>query len=126
MVTGFDSSDAGQRQIAGCRDLSRALPRRHGGGVHAASVTGRFVLGSDTEVISFEHERAEYRRLGTTHAVDLHDPVNRPNATMGYALCGKPVRIWRDEPFDPNTAEAHEQCVRAAHVAAAESVAEPR
>lgn len=93
---------------------------------HAASVTGRFVLGSDTEVITFEQERAQYRRLGTTHAVDLHDPVNRPNATMGYALCGKAVRIWPDEPFDPSAAEAHEDCVRTARDATAESAAEPR
>lgn len=89
-------------------------------------MTGRFVLGSDTEVITFDHQRAEYRRLGTTHAVDLHDPVNGSDPTMGYALCGKPVRIWRDEPFDPDATEAHEECLRAAHDAAAQPGAEPR
>ena len=92
---------------------------------HAASVTGRFVLGSDTEVITFEHGRAEYHRLGTSHAVDLHDPVNGPNATMGYALCGKAVRIWRDEQFDPGVAEAHQVCARAARDAPSESAAAP-
>ena len=93
---------------------------------NAATVTSRFVLSSDTEVIASEGERAEYRPLGTTHAVDLRDPVNGTIATMGYALCGKPVRIWPDELFDPDAVEAHEECARATRDAAGESAAELR
>lgn len=102
------------------------MPRRRVGGVPCCERDRGFVLGSDTEVIPVEHERADYRLLGATHAVDLHNPVNGSNPTMGYALCGRADRIWRDEPFDPDVAEAHEECIRAAHDAAAKSGAEPR
>ena len=75
---------------------------------------GGYLLGSDTEQISFESSGATYSRAGATHAVDLDDPANVHTANLGYAICGTPVRIWRDEPFDPTAHEAHDRCIELA------------
>ena len=72
------------------------------------SMIGGYQLGSDTEVISFEPDGVAYRCAGVTHAVDPEDPANAHAASMGDALCGTPVRIWPDQPFDPRSREAHD------------------
>ena len=71
---------------------------------------GGYLLGSDAEAISFEPAGLAYRRAGALHAVDPNDPANAHAVSMGYAICGTPVRIWPDEPFDPTVRDAHEQC----------------
>lgn len=75
---------------------------------------GGYLLGSDAELITFEGGGVGFRRSGATHAVDPRDPVNANSDAMGYALCGTPVRIWRDEAFDPDAPGAHDGCVAAA------------
>ena len=52
-------------------------------------------------------------------------PPTSPNATVGYALCGKPVRIWRDEPFDPSAPEADPGCLDAVRGRDRESAGSP-
>lgn len=79
---------------------------------------GGYLLGSDAELITFEGGGVGYRRVGAAHAVDPHDPVNASSGVMGYAICGMPVRIWRDEAFDPRAPEAHDRCVAGARPAA--------
>ena len=79
---------------------------------------GGYLLGSDAELIMFEDGGVAYRRDGATHAVDPRDPVNAGSGVMGYAICGTPVRIWRDEAFDPRAPEAHDRCVAGARSAA--------
>jgi hypothetical protein len=65
-------------------------------------------MGSERERITFE-KRIDYGPEGRQHAVDLADPLNA-TATFGYAVCGTPVRIWRDMSFDPEAADVHDTC----------------
>ena len=72
---------------------------------------GGYLLGSDSEAISFAPGGVVYRRAGATHAVDPRAPVNARAVRVGYALCGTPVRIWPDESFDPTARVAPDRCV---------------
>lgn len=78
-----------------------------------------YVLGSDTETITFARDGSiEYRPAGAAHAVDVTDPVNAHPGAVGYAICGRPVRVWPDQRFDPAHPPAHDGCIAAAQAAA--------
>lgn len=72
---------------------------------------GGYLLGSDAEAISFEPDGVAYGHVGATHAVNLDDSANAHAGSLGYALCGRPVRIWPAQVFDPGSRGAHDRCV---------------
>lgn len=84
---------------------------------------GGYLLGSDTEAIGFEPDGVAYRGAGATHAVDPDDPVNAHAVNRGYAICGTPIRVWPDKPFDPSAREAHDRCVALSSAAAPDRAA---
>jgi hypothetical protein len=69
-----------------------------------------YVLGSQVESMTFTDAGAQYEPAGPAHAVDTESETYTPGATVGYALCGTPVRVWPEHPFDPEASEAHDQC----------------
>jgi hypothetical protein len=69
-----------------------------------------FVLGSQVESMAFTDAGAQYEPAGAAHAVDTETETYVPGATVGYAVCGAPVRVWQDRPFDPDGAEVHDWC----------------
>lgn len=74
--------------------------------------------GSDTETVSFARGSVVYRPAGNLHALDPSDPVNVHAGAVGYAICGRPVRVWQGQFFDPADPVAHDGCVAAMRAAA--------
>ena len=70
-----------------------------------------YVLGSDTEELSFTEHGATVEPVGLAHAVDRASPLNSGGGVLAYARCGKAVRAWPDLDFDPGDDSAHDQCV---------------
>ena len=70
-------------------------------------------MGTDTEAMTFTDRGIGYEPAGGSHAVDLRAPHNTATAVLGYAVCGAAVRVWPDQPFDPQASSAHDQCVAA-------------
>ena len=70
-----------------------------------------YVLGSDTEKLSFTAHGATAEPVGLAHAVDFASPLNNAGGVLPYALCGKAVRAWPDVDFDADADSAHDQCV---------------
>jgi hypothetical protein len=79
-----------------------------------------YVLGSETEAMTFTERGIEYVPEGRGHAVDLNTPYNTLTAVLAYAVCSTAVRVWPDAPFDPQASSVHDECV-----AAVESVSHP-
>jgi hypothetical protein len=73
-----------------------------------------YVLGSQAESMTFDDDGIQYGPAGLTHAVDIASPENRPDALVGYSVCGEAVLVWPDRTFDPNLPEAHNECAAAA------------
>jgi hypothetical protein len=68
------------------------------------------VLGSQAETMTFTDNGIAYGPAGLIHAVDTQSPVNRPDALVGYAICGEGVLVWPDQPFDPKGPDVHDDC----------------
>jgi hypothetical protein len=62
------------------------------------------VLGSEAETRAFGAEAITYQPEGVAHAVD---PAG---AVLAYAVCGKPVRVWPDQPFDATAEQICDAC----------------
>ena len=75
------------------------------------TVTMAYVLGSQVESMTFTDAGVEYHPAGTVHAVDTDSPTFRPDAVVGYAVCGTAVRVWPERPFEPDAVDSHDQCV---------------
>lgn len=75
------------------------------------TVDVRYMLGSQVESMAFTNAGAEFEPAGVTHAVDTGMDAYLPDAVLGYAVCGAAVRVWPDRPFDPDSGDAHDQCV---------------
>ena len=69
-----------------------------------------FVLGSQVESMVVTDDGIDYEPAGIAHAVDLDDAVNGAAGVVGYALCGTPVRIWREQEFHPDGPDVHDDC----------------
>jgi hypothetical protein len=70
-----------------------------------------YVLGSQVESMVITDDGIDYQPAGIAHAVDVDDEINAAGGVVGYALCGAPVRIWRDMNFDPDGSNVHDDCV---------------
>jgi hypothetical protein len=70
-----------------------------------------YVLGSQVESMVVSDDGIDYQPAGAAHAVDIEAAVNASAGAVGYAVCGSPVRIWRDRPFDPDGSDVHDECV---------------
>jgi hypothetical protein len=70
-----------------------------------------YVLGSETELLSFTEHGADVEPVGLAHAVDPASPQNSAGGLLAYAQCGTAVRVWPDREFDPHAQRVHDQCV---------------
>jgi hypothetical protein len=85
-----------------------------------------YLLGTDTEQISFDGTRTRYVPDGQRHAVNLDDgPGNTRGGVLGYALCGQAVRAWAEQPFDADAPDTHAACAAKAQVAGQRHEATP-
>lgn len=68
-----------------------------------------YVLGSQSEAMTFDSSSVAYEPAGVAHAVDpaRHDE----GLALGYAICGAAVRVWPGEHFNPTHADVHSACV---------------
>jgi hypothetical protein len=64
--------------------------------------------------MTFGDNGIQYGPACLTHAVDVDSSVNRPDALVGYSICGEAVLVWPDRPFDPNLPDAHDECAAVA------------
>ena len=69
-----------------------------------------FVLGTEVESMTFTDGGPDYGPAGAAHAVDSESETYRPDAVVGYAVCGTAVRVWPDQAFDPTTDDVHDRC----------------
>ena len=74
-----------------------------------------YVLGSQVESMAFTDAGPQYAPASAAHAVDTESETYAPGARVGYAVCGAPVRVWPDRPFDPDAAEVHDRCGAIVH-----------
>ena len=72
----------------------------------------RYVLGTDVEGMVFAGDAIEYGPSGVTHVVDTESALYRSGSTLVYAVCGRPVRAWPDQPLDVEhlSAQIHDEC----------------
>jgi hypothetical protein len=70
-----------------------------------------YVLGSETESLTFTEHGIKVEPVGLAHAVDPAAPQNRAGGLLAYALCGTAVRAWPDLAFDPHADRVHDQCL---------------
>lgn len=68
-----------------------------------------YILGTETEKMVVTGGAIRYEPAGLAHAVDPTRAPAEP-ATLGYAECGRAVRIWRSERFRPQGPSAHTDC----------------
>jgi hypothetical protein len=52
-----------------------------------------------------------YQPGGLSHAVDAGLLHHDSAIVLAYALCGAPVRLWRDDHFDPSADHVHDGCL---------------
>ncbi len=71
-----------------------------------------YLTGSDGETSTPSDHGFEYGPAGRLHAVDPSDLSDQ--TVLTYAICGKPVRVWQDKPFDPAADECHDECAQRA------------
>jgi hypothetical protein len=69
-----------------------------------------YVLGSETEALTFTEHGIDVRPIGLAHAVDPASELNSAGGVLAYAICGRAVRSWPDQTFDPLVDEAHREC----------------
>lgn len=69
-----------------------------------------YLLGTDSEELTFGERGSHVQAVGHAHAVDPTSPLNPTGGVLAYALCGKPVRAWPDQEFDPEAPHVHEEC----------------
>jgi hypothetical protein len=74
----------------------------------------RYVLGSETELLSFTEDGTKVEPVGLAHAVDPASPQNAAGGLLAYALCGTAVRAWPDHEFEPDAQHVHDQCLKLA------------
>jgi hypothetical protein len=70
-----------------------------------------YVLGSETESLTFTQHGIKVEPVGLAHAVDPASPQNSAGGLLAYALCGTAVRAWADHEFDPQADRVHDQCL---------------
>jgi hypothetical protein len=70
----------------------------------------RYVLGSETELLTFTEHGSKVEPVGMAHAVDPASPQNSAGGLLAYALCGTAVRSWPDREFDPQAQRVHDRC----------------
>ena len=63
-----------------------------------------YLLGTESVELRFSPDRVDYLPAGRQHAVDTEAPLYAAASSLGYAVCGRAVLIWRDAPFDLETA----------------------
>jgi len=71
-----------------------------------------YYLGSQSEDMVGEGDHWTYRPGGVLHAVEAKAVPHDTTMVLAYAVCGTPVRVWREEGFDPASELAHQGCVR--------------
>lgn len=69
-----------------------------------------YVVGTESESAIFAGSGIEYGPAGTIHAVDVPETQRSGGPVLGYAICGTPVRIWPQEPFDPAAPGVDREC----------------
>ena len=74
------------------------------------AICARCRVGSEAESMAFTDDGIEYGAAGLAHAVDTQSPINGPAAVLAYAICGKAVRAWPDQPFDSGARGVHDAC----------------
>lgn len=70
----------------------------------------RYLLGTDTETLTFTADGIHVTPAGLAHAVDPASSVNRSAGALAYALCGKAVIAWAEHDFDPSSEGVHDEC----------------
>ena len=73
-----------------------------------------YVLGSETELMSFTEHGTKVEPVGLAHAVDPSASENSAGGLLAYALCGRAVRVWADQDFDRSAPGVHDECVNLA------------
>jgi hypothetical protein len=73
-----------------------------------------YVLGSETEALSFTEHGIDVTPVGIAHAVDRASELNSAGGVLAYAVCGRAVRAWPDRKFDPHANEVHGECAASA------------
>jgi hypothetical protein len=75
-------------------------------------MTVGYVIGTETEGMSISEDGIEYGPSGQTHVVDTDGDCFEHGRKLGYALCGRAVRVWEERPLDPDAEQnVHEECV---------------
>lgn len=69
-----------------------------------------YVLGSETEALTFTECGIDVTPVGLAHAVDSASELNNAGGVLAYAVCGRAVRAWADRKFDPHADEVHGEC----------------
>jgi hypothetical protein len=73
-----------------------------------------YLLGSEGEARDFTDEGITVRPDGLTHAVNSDSPDSPEPVYFDYAVCGRPVRVWPEQPFDPTTPSC-DRCAALTH-----------
>ncbi len=70
-----------------------------------------YLFGSQVESMAFTNTGAHYQPAGT--GARRRHRLRNLQAGRGrrYAICGTPVRVWPERPFEPDAADAHDRCV---------------
>lgn len=68
-----------------------------------------YLLGSEGEARVFADEGITCQPDGLAHAVDADSRAGPELVSFAYAVCGRPVRVWPEQPFDP-TASSCDRC----------------
>lgn len=95
------SGPSSERGISGSRAKCQTAPVR-------------YVVGTEELAADFAAAAIAYSPRGVRHAVDTAAADFRPDCSMAYAVCGAPVLIWPDAPFElAEDQPAHGVCVAA-------------
>ena len=73
-----------------------------------------YLLGSESEARDFTDEGITLRPDGLAHAVNAESPASTELVNFAYAVCGRPVRVWPEQPFDPTTPSC-DRCAALTH-----------
>jgi hypothetical protein len=73
-----------------------------------------YLLGSEGEARDFTDEGITLRPDGIAHAVNP-EPADSPELVhFAYAICGRSVRVWPEQHFDPTTPSC-DRCAALTH-----------
>jgi hypothetical protein len=73
----------------------------------------RYVLGTEAEQMRFSDDGIGYEPGGAAHAIDTGSSTFKQDAAVGYAVCGRPVRVWQDHALDGSADMTDEECAAA-------------